>query len=217
MQILTLIIFGIILFAGLTISRRFKDSFFLIAFAIGCACNANYYTSFTHPIEYQGIIFSIDSILFTMFLFTVALKYYGYSLKETQGMIFASVVAIIISALIEFSAFLSYQGYSFEILQTLLKYVFSAIGSLIAIFVMIAYLKNATKRNVAKPLAILNAILLGSIINSTLYYGLIALLTMQRIDNFFSMLIGSYIGKAFASLLAIGSYYINEKLLQPRN
>ena len=217
MNIVILIVFGIVLFGSLTICRRWKESFFLIAFAIGCACNANYFNSFSAPVNFANMVFSVDSILYTMFLFTIALKFFNYPLNETKGMIFASIVAIIISAFIELFATLTISGLTLDSFKVFIRYILSAIGSLLAIFVMILYLNRAEKRNANRYLSLVVAIFIGSILNSACYYGINAIISSERIDNFLSIFLGSAIGKTYATILSLLSYLIYEKFLKKKD
>lgn len=213
MQLFYLALIGLALFASLAILRKWFDGFILVAFAVGTACNANFYHALTTPIECGGIIFAIDSILFTLFLHTIIVKYLHYSLKDAKNMAVASVVAIVISAVIEFLAKLNSIGYSNAILLNFLNYIVSAFASLIGIFFMIWFLEKSKKMNVY--LRILIAIFIGSILNSTIYYLGVYFINGINGEVFWKMLLGSYIGKTYAIGLSMLCYFANGTILVP--
>lgn len=213
MQLFILALIGFGLFLLLAILRKWFDSFILVAFAIGAACNANFYHALTTPVEGLGMIFAIDSILFTLFLHTVIVKYLHYSLKDAKNLAIASVVAIIISAAIEFLAKINSSGYQETLLINFLNYIFSALGSLVGIFFMLWFLESTHKWNVY--LRIFLGILIGGILNSTIYYiGVIAVNNVSG-EMFWKILFGSYVGKAYAIGLSMLCYLANGTILVP--
>ena len=208
--ILALIGFGI--FLTLAILRKWFDSFILIAFSIGAACNANFYHALSTPIECGPFIFAIDSILFTLFMHTLIVKYLHYSLKEAKNMAIASIVAIVLSATFEFLAKTNAFGYSNALLLSFVNYCFSALGSLLGIWLMFYFLEHTKRMNVY--LRIFIAILIGSIINSTVYY-LGVLMLDGYMDKFLNIVLGSYLGKLYAIGLSLLCYWFNGRVLVP--
>lgn len=212
MNVFILALIGLGIFMALAILRKWFDSFILIAFSIGAACNANFYHALTTPIECGPFIFAIDSILFTLFMHTLIVKYLHYSLKDAKNMAIASVVAIVLSAIFEFLAKINAFGYSHALLLTFINYLFSALGSLIGIWLMMLFLERSKKMNVY--LRIFLAILIGSAINSTIYY-LGILIVDGYTDKIWSILLGSYIGKLYAIGLSLFCYWFNGRVLVP--
>lgn len=212
MNIFYLALIGLGIFLTLSILRKWFDSFILIAFSIGAACNANFYHALSTPIECGPFIFAIDSILFTLFIHTLIVKYLHYSLKDAKNMAIASIVAIILSALFEFLAKVNALGYSAELLYNLCNYLFSALGSLAGIWIMFYFLEHTKSMNVY--LRIFIAILIGSVINSTVYYMGI-LFANNAMDKFWAIMLGSYFGKLYAICLSLLCYWINGSLLVP--
>lgn len=212
MKLFVLALIGFGIFLTLAVLRKWWDQFILIAFSIGAACNANFYHALTAGIECGPFIFAIDSILFTLFIHTIIVKYLHYSLKDAKNMAIASIVAIILSAIFEFLAKLNAFGYSNALLFNFLNYVFSALGSMVGIWIMFFFLERTKSMNVY--LRIFIAILIGGILNSTVYY--VGILVVNGvIENFWGILLGSYIGKLYAILLSLGCYWINGKVLIP--
>ena len=61
MNVFILALIGLGLFLALAILRKWFDSFILIAFSIGAACNANFYHALTTPVPCGPFILAIDS------------------------------------------------------------------------------------------------------------------------------------------------------------
>ena len=213
MNVVYLALIGLGLFLCLAILRKWFDSFILIAFSIGAACNANFYHAGTTPVVAGPFVFAIDSILFTLFVYTIIVKYLHYSLKEAKNMAIASIVAIVLSAVIEFLAKLNSFGYSNALLLNSIYYIFSALGSLVGIWLMLYFLEHTKNMNVYLRIAI--AIVIGGVINSTIYY-LGMFIINGHIENFLGVLLGSYIGKLYSIGLALLCYFIcGSKYLVP--
>ena len=213
MQLFYLALIGLLLFLSLAFLRKWFDSFILIAFSIGAACNANYYHSFTTPVTCGNLVFAIDSILFTLFLHTIIVKYLHYSLKEAKNMAIASIVAILISAVIEFLAKCNSVGYSISLLNNFVNYCISALSSLIGIWLMIMVLEKTKSWNVYVRIFV--AILVGGFIDSTIYYIGVSAAYNLNFSSLWGVLVGSYIGKFYAILLAQLIYFINGTIWVP--
>lgn len=213
--LLILSAFAIMLFALVTLLRKWADSFVLIAFAIGCAINANIFNSVSSPVEIGGLVFSIDSILFSVFMYVVIVKFIHYPVKDGKTLVYSTVVAIIISAVIELIAHLSAEGYAFETLAKFFYYCMSAFASLISIWVMVLIIKSMEKRKVSRFLTIPTAMVFGSIINTLVYYGSYALFAHTIMDNFSGNLLGSIIGKIVCIIIALLSYLVSTTIWIP--
>ena len=207
---LALIGFGI--FITLSILRKWFDGFILIAFSIGAACNANFYNALSTPIPCGPFIFAIDAILYTLFIHTIIVKYLHYSLKDAKNMAIASIVAIVLSAIFDFLANLNAFGYSAELMLRFCNYLFSALGSLASIWIMFVFLEHSKKMNIYLRFFI--AILIGSLLNSLVYYtGVI--IHNGGMEQFWNIVLGSIVGKLYACCLSIFCYWINGEILIP--
>lgn len=214
-QLIALAGVGLVMFALLTFLRRWADSFVMIAFAIGCVVNANIWNASNVPVIVGNLVFAIDSILYTMFLHTVAVKFLHYPMKDAKLFVYSSIVAIIISAFIEFFANVFSQPWDIKYLLALAMYFASAIGSVLGIFLMVVFFKACKKRGIHNGFAVPMGILIASVVNSTIYYGCYCLIYQTFIDNFIGILLGSYIGKTYSIILGIISYKINGRLWMP--
>lgn len=215
MNFYILLLITILFFTAFTFARRLNDNFVLIAVAIGCACNANYYTPLNMPIVLGPITFGIDSLLYTLFIFTIVIKALKDSVKSAKIMTITAVVAIMISGIIEFSANISFNGgFKMEYLLSLGKYAFSVIGTLLGVWLMLLIYDKGLKnvKHHVSYLTIFIGITVACLLNANIYYAFVVVIEGGIRDNSLSILLGNYIGKLFCILLAMLSYFVYDKL-----
>ena len=80
-----------------------KDASFTIA--IGAVIGANIYNSSAYPIEIGGLVFGIDSIVYTIFAFCLLFMYIFYGKKDMKVVLYTSMFSIFFT--ISFTIFLS--------------------------------------------------------------------------------------------------------------
>ncbi len=213
-NLIILLLATIIFFAAFTFARKFNDIAVLIAVAIGCCVNANIFTAVSHPITVWGMTFGIDSILYSMFLFTIIIRMFDYSIREGQVMTLTSIAAILISAVIEYVAIVSYKG-TFEKIDlfNLIKYFASAVGTFISIWLIEKLYLAMSKKNLNKYFMFLILILNGGLINALFLYGVMGLINGFS-GHSLSIFLGSLILRLFCVALCHTSYYIYEKFLK---
>ena len=164
--LLTLIIFTVCAFIVFTILRRWADSFILIAFAIGFIVNANFYTAISTPIYIQNssfcpIVFSYDAVLYAVFIFIVVVKFTHYPTKDGKLLAYSSVVAIVISAVIETCARLAYNINDWkESLIVFSQYILSGGVSLFVVFLVVKVIKKMLLKK-RHPNFIISAVVFG--------------------------------------------------------
>ena len=217
MSIGFLIFVSFIAFAFLTFVRKWHDYALLFTVAIGFAVNANIYNSVTTPVMLGNIVFAIDSILYTGFMFTVLIVAKEYGVRKAKIMTSSTIAAILVSAFIEFFAKFSSFGYSQPIFNSLCSYIFSSLGTFLGVWIMLVIFEALEKRGTNTYINFINCVIVASLINSLCYYGLSAVVTGTQIDNFIYMLIGSYIGKFFSIILGLISYFINTHFWIPND
>lgn len=217
MNILIWITISIVFFAFFTVMRHYKDVDVLILLAIGCAINANIFNGGTVPFKFCGAIFGIDSILYTLFMFTVMYRLYNYSKKDAWSMTLTTLAAIMVSAVIEVCAKWTYEGtISSATITSLIGYVSSTVGTFFGVFFMIMLYEHMHEKKVSVYLSFVICIILASVINTTIYFGGIALVSGPNYE-LVHILSGSYIGKLFNIIIGLIGFYINNHFLKPRN
>jgi len=216
MDLWFLALLGILFFAILTFCRKWYDYAMLFTFAIGFAVNANIYNSMSTPVYFYKLVFSIDSILYTGFTFTVIICAKEYGIKKGKILTSSAIAAVLLSAIIELFAKISSYGYNIEFIKTFFGYIFSAIGTFIGIWVMLYVFEKMLNKKINIYLTFFICVLISSIINSTIYYAY-ALIIGNDNSNFIYILLGSYIGKIYAIILGLLSYCINRHLWIPND
>ena len=217
MSFALLIIFMFLAFGLTTLFRRWLDIPTLIAVAIGCAVNANIFNPLTAPIVVGPFTFSIEIVLYTLFMYTLIVRILDYGYKAGKVMTFTSVAAIIISAFIELMAVLMKDGFTLEAFKAFSIYLFSSIGTIIGTWVMVWITIKCRQKKISAYLIIPFAIIASSIIHSIFFYGGVALVNWQiGIYTAYDAL-GTVIGKAVCILLSIFCYFINKKFWIPLN
>ena len=149
MKLWFLLFLGIILFAFFVLVRRWHDYSMLFTIAIGFAVNANIYNGITMPVFLGNIKFSIDSILYTGFSFTIVICAYEYGVRKAKILTSSTIAAVLLSAVIEFMAHLSSNGYQTDYLINLFGYLASSVGTFLGVwFALFIFEKIKDKMNI---------------------------------------------------------------------
>ena len=212
-----LIIFMFVAYGLTTLFRRWLDVPTLIGVAIGCAVNANLFTPLNYPVIVGELTFSIESILYTLFMYTVVIRILDYSYDDAKKLTLTSVAAIIISGIIELVALLSLNGFSAEVFQKFAVYLFSSIGTIIGVWLMIFLTAGFKKRKVSSYIIIPIVIAVSCIIHALFYYGGMSLVYWERGIYTLKMALGTIIGKAACVGVGTLCYFINQKFWMPLN
>ena len=210
-----LIVFMFVAFGLTTLFIRWIDIPTLLAVAIGCAVNANIFTPLNSGVTVGPFIFSIEAILYTLFMYTIVIRILDYGYKAAKTMTLTSVAAIIISAIIEFVALVSYEGFAFSTLKTFSFYFLSSLGTIAGVWIMILLTIQLRKKNVNSYVIIPIAIITSGLIHSVIYYGGMALIEWDINDNAVAMILGAIIGKGVCIGLSVFCYFINQKWWKP--
>ena len=212
-----LIIFMFLAYGLTTLFRRWIDIPTLIAVAIGCAVNANIFTPLNSSIAVGPISFSIEAVLYTIFMYTIMVRMLDYGVNDAKRMTFTSIAAILISAFIELVANLVTLGFSADTFKLFSYYLVSSIGTILGVFVMAVLTIRLLKKNLSCYLIIPIGIIASSIIHSFIFYGYISLVNMKFDLYTLSLVLGTIIGRLACIGLSILCYFINKKYWVPLN
>lgn len=212
-----LIIFMFIGFGLTTLFRRWIDVPTLLAVAIGCAVNANLFTPINSPITVGPFIFSMEIVLYTLFMYTIVVRILDYGYKAAKVMTFTSVAAIVISAFIELFARLANEVPADVAFKDFSYYLFSSVGTIFGVWIMIYITILCRKRKISPYIIIPLAIIASSIVHSLFYYGGIALVEWRRGVYTLYMGLSAVMGKGVCILLAMLCYFINKNFWFPLN
>jgi len=216
MSVYILILFAFVGFAFLAFARKWYDYPMLFTIAIGSAVNANIYNSVSAPVYLGQFCFSIDAILYTMFMFCVIICAKDYDVRRAKVLTSAVIAAILVSAVIEFFAGWSSIGYSDDLLIKFIGYLASSVGTFVGIWLMLAVFEKLEKKGVNIYLTFIICVLLASVMNSTIYYSCVISIS-GRIDNLVYILLGSFIAKSLCVFLGELVYYINTHFWIPNS
>lgn len=217
MNFALLIIFMFVAFGLTTLFRKWIDVPTLIAVAIGCAVNANIFNPLTAPIVVGPFTFSIEIVLYTLFMYTLVVRMLDYSYQDAKRLTLTSVAAIIISAIIELMAKLMTFGFAVETFKIFSYYLFSSLGTIIGAWLMVFIARRLQTKKVSCYIVIPISIAISSVVHALFYYGGIALVEWNF--GMYSVLgaVGTMIGKTVCIALSILCYFINKKYWRPSN
>ena len=217
MSFALLIIFMFVAYGLTTLCRRWVDIPTLIGVAIGCAVNANIFTPLKYPIIVGPFTFSFEVVLYTIFMYTIVVRILDYGYQDAKKMTLTSVVAIVISAIIELFAEAAAQGFVVQVLKNFSIYLFSSLGTIIGVWVMVLITIECRKKNINSYLIIPFAIIASSLIHAILYYGGVSLVRWKLRVYTLQMFLGAIVGKSACILLSMLCYFINQKFWPPLN
>lgn len=217
MNFALLIIFMFVAYGLTTLFRRWVDIPTLIGVAIGCAVNANIFTPLRYPINVGPFTFSFEVVLYTIFMYTIVVRILDYGYQDAKKMTLTSVAAIIISAIIELFAEFSAQGFVEQVIKNFSIYLFSSMGTIFGVWVMVIITINCRKKKISSYLIIPFAIAASSLIHAIFYYGGVSLVQWQLGLYTLRMFLGAIVGKGACILLSILCYLINKKYWVPLN
>ena len=203
-------------FAFVTLIRKWHDYAMLYTIAIGFAINANIFNAFSAPIMCGELVFAIDSVLYTGFMFCVIVCAIEYGVRNAKILTSSTIAAILLSAMIELLAKISSNGYQSAYLISFLSYFFSAVGTFAGVWLMLFVYEKLKNKNVSNYLSIAICILISSIVNSTIFYAF-TILSTNDIENLLYVLIGSYIGKFICIGLFLFSFFISTHWFIPNS
>ena len=206
------LLFTIIMFVGFIFAKKFFGKNALFVIGIGSVIGANIYNANAIPIQLGGLILGIDSVVYTLFVFSAIIMhlYYGkYSMREV---LYSAVGSIFLTSLLSFTGNAFQVGVTDAVIYNSLSYFFSILGTVVAIEIMIYIFDKLKKKNINIYLNIAIGLVIASLVNSAIYYGLAFLAFGGLGDVFVQTLAGSYVGKGISLLFCLGAYYFGTLL-----
>ena len=187
----------------------------LYALAIGGIVNANFFHARNYPIEFFGLPFGLDSIIYTVFVFCVFLMYIKEGRKQGYLLAISSVVAIIISAALQLCTDLFTKGLNAESFRVFGIFFVSAFATMASIVLLIELLEKI-KNKINQYLLLLISMLLVSFANTLIYCSLVELIS-NPVSNIFTLLLTSLIGKCIAIGCSFVPFYLINKIYKENN
>ena len=211
MDFLFLVLTAVLVFAILIVSNRFwgKDALFVVG--IGCAIGSNIYNVGDYGIVIGNLVFGIDSVIYTVFVFVVLLCLKNYDEKSAFTLLYSAMGSIMLSALLVFIASWASAGFASNLIWGFVSYLISVIATFVALFTTIKLFKYFEGKNLNVYLNFLINVLIASFINSLIYFGAVAIISGFE-ENFLGQLGASYIGKLMSTAFSLLTYFICTKL-----
>lgn len=208
MNSLFLLIFTIIMFIGFVFAKKFFGKNALFVIGIGCVIGANLYNANDFPIALGNLILGIDSVVYTLFVFSVIVMYVYFGKTAMREVLYCAVGSIFLTSLLSFSGNFFQVGITESSFYSSLYYFFSILGTVAAIEVMILVFDKLKSKNVNIYFNIAVALIIASLLNTAIYYGLSYFAFGGLGDAFVPALLGSYVGKGISLLFCLGAYYL---------
>ena len=211
MDFLFLVLTAVLVFAILIVSNRFwgKDALFIVG--IGCAIGSNIYNVGDYGIVIGNLVFGIDSVIYTVFIFVVLLCLKNYDEKSAFTLLYSAMGSIMLSALLVFIASWASAGFASNLIWGFVSYLISVIATFAALFTTIKLFKYFEGKNLNVYLNFLINVLIASFINSLIYFGAVAIISGFE-ENFLGQLGASYLGKLMSTAFSLLTYFICTKL-----
>lgn len=211
MDFLFLVLTAVLVFAILIVFNRFwgKDALFVVG--IGCAIGSNIYNVGDYGIVIGNLVFGIDSVIYTVFVFVVLLCLKNYDEKSAFTLLYSAMGSIMLSALLMFIASWASAGFASNLIWGFVSYLISVIATFVALFTTIKLFKYFEGKNLNVYLNFLINVLIASFINSLIYFGAVAIISGFE-ENFLGQLGASYIGKLMSTAFSLLTYFICTKL-----
>ena len=211
MDFLFLVLTAVLVFAILIVSNRFwgKDALFVVG--IGCAIGSNIYNVGDYGIVIGNLVFGIDSVIYTVFVFVVLLCLKNYDEKSAFTLLYSAMGSIMLSALLVFIASWASAGFASNLIWGFVSYLISVIATFAALFTTIKLFKYFESKNLNVYLNFLINVLIASFINSLIYFGAVAIISGFE-ENFLGQLGASYIEKLMSTAFSLLTYFICTKL-----
>ena len=207
MNLLYLVLLAIVVFLATLIcfERKSVWSTIIAALGIGGIVNANFFNASDYPIDVFGWDFGIDSIIFTLFIFTVILKFLYQGKKEAYIFTFSAVAAVMFAAVYEVVAKAFTVGHSEEIWRHFGGFIISIVATIAACSAIIEIMDLLRKKSKIHDFwSVLIGLIVATLVNSTIYYGLYSVVTNTELV--IELVYTSYFGKLIAIAFAMMSF-----------
>lgn len=186
-----------------------KDALYVLG--IGAAVSANVYNVGTYGVMAGGIVWGVDAIIYTLFAFCIIVACKDYGKKTAMAITYSSMAGIMLTAFFDFMAKWMAFGFAEDLIWGFLSFTFSTIATFVAIFVAVILFEKLRDKVQCWLNMGLN-ILIISVINTFIYFGLMALIGGLG-SNFGITLLGSYIVKFVTLIFFVEIYYLTNYLI----
>lgn len=181
-----------------------KDALYVIG--IGAAVSANVYNVGTYGVMAGGIVWGVDAIIYTLFAFCIIVAIKDYGRKTAMAITYSSMAGIMLTAFFDFMAKWMAYGFAEDLAWGFLSFSISTIATFVAVSIAVLMF-DKLRNKVQSWLNMGIGILVLSLINTFIYFGLMALIGGLG-ANFGITLLGSYIVKFVTLVFFVEVYYL---------
>ncbi len=211
MNFLYLVLVAVVIsFSFIILYPSWKTSV-IFCIGIGGALNANFFNIGTYPIIVGSLIFGLDSVLYSFFIFMVLVSFFKENKKSAINLMLSAVAAILFLSFVQLIAGISSGDYS-NFIWSSGSYIISAVATFLCILTMLYFTQKFQDKKINVYINIIVSMLIATIINSVLYFGLTFAFTGSLGANFWLSLTASFIGKIMTIAFACLTYYIINKI-----
>lgn len=210
MGFIFLIIMAVISFGCFILGYKYFKKDALYVLAIGGAVAANIFNIGNFPIYVGNLVFGLDSVIYTLFIFCIAVLIMDYGKKDALSLTYTALASILFAGIVQFIASWATNGIEYGVVWGIISFITSIVATYLAVISVIAFYKWAHKK-INKYLMMGIIIFIASIINSAVYFGVVAIFTGGFGNNFVGVLAGSYIGKGMCILFSVAAYYLTNR------
>lgn len=207
MNFLYLVIVGIVICLAFVLVYPFWKPYAPACFGVSCAINANFFNIGTYPLVVGPLIFGLDSVLYSLFIFAVIFVFLKQDKKNAMNLMLSAIAAILILAFVQLIANFSSNNFS-NFIWSIGSHLTSATATFSCILIMLYFAQKIKNKKLNDYLNIVISMLIAIVIDSIIYFGLTFALTGSLGANFLLSLSASFIGKVMTIAFACLTYYL---------
>jgi hypothetical protein len=211
MNFLYLLLIAVIISAAFILIYPFWKSNATACFGVGGALTANFFNIGTYPLIVGSLVFGLDSVLYSFFVFTVILSFLKENKKSAMNLMLSAVGAILFLTFVQLVATISSGDFS-NFLWNFGSYIISSVATFLCIFIMLYFTQKLKEKGVNDYINIVVSMLIATVINSFLYFGLTFTFGWNLGNNFWLSLVASFIGKIITIGFACLTYLLINKI-----
>ena len=141
MELLILALFCIILVVAFVVGYKLFNTSACYVMGIGGVVSANVYNIGNYNIVVGGLTFGVDSIIYTIAIFCIAVILADYGKKAALTLTYTYIASIFLTAVTDFIVKWVTVGFGADIVWGLYSYMASIVATFIAIFVCLQIFK----------------------------------------------------------------------------
>ena len=182
-----------------------KDSLYVLG--IGAAVSSNVYNVNAYSIDAGWLIFGLDSVIYILFVFCVMVACKDFGKQSAKAITFSSMAGIMLTAIFDFFAKWATIGIAKDVIWGFVSFAISVCAIYLSISLGL-WLYEKMRNKCAYFVNLGVSIVVSSVTNSIIYFGVMFIIGADLFGNFFGTLVGSVIGKIGTLLILLCAYEV---------